>query len=78
MKEERGSAWLHRHAGLLRKLKQDWDWNKDRQRSFVFVGRPQLAFNPPVLKENLQSSKGWLAKRYYSFEDLFNPWGAIK
>lgn len=74
MKEERGQTWLRQNGELLKRLKRKWTWN-DKHRSFVLLGSPRLAFNPPVLKENLQSGKGWLSNHYYSFEDLLNAWG---
>ena len=45
------------------------------QAGFLFLSKPRLVFNPPVLKDNLQKGKGWLSKRTFSFDELFEAWG---
>ncbi len=72
---KRGGAWWNRHKSLLQDLRRKWSWNKEKHRSFLLLGKPRLAFNPPVRKENLQRGKGWLSKRFYSFDELFVAWG---
>jgi hypothetical protein len=68
----RGKQWLTRQKHLFEALKE-WDWSK--RHSFLFLGEPRLVFNPPVKKEKLQKGKGWLSKRIFSFDTLFEAWG---
>jgi hypothetical protein len=75
MLTERNSVWWRRHKAVLQDLRQQWPWNKGQHRSFLLLGKPRLVFNPPVRKENLQAGKGWLSKRFYSFDELFAAWG---
>jgi hypothetical protein len=75
MYDERGSAWWKRNKNILQELRRRWNWNKGQHRSFLLLGKPRLAFNPPVRKEKLQKGKGWLSKRFLSFDDLFVAWG---
>ncbi len=55
MFEQRGSVWLNRHRSLLQDLRRKWTWSKGIQRSFLLLGTPRLAFNPPVRKLVLES-----------------------
>ncbi len=72
LKNRRGAAWVKRHDSLLRLLKRKWFIkSKDQQRSFLFLDKPQLVFNPPIKKANLQKGKGWLNKRFFTFDVLF-------
>jgi hypothetical protein len=75
MLEENRSAWWRRHEALLKDLRRKWKWNKEHQRSFLLLGTPRLVFNPSVRKEKLQRGKGWLSKRFLSFDELFAAWG---
>jgi hypothetical protein len=75
MREKRGGTWLNQHKEVLRKLRSEWTWDKKEQRYFLLLGKPRLAFNPPVRKEGLQKGKGWLSKRFLSFDELYNAWG---
>ena len=75
MIKERGRVWWNRHKSLLRDLRQKWSWSKGEQRSFLLLGTPRLAFNPPVRKEGLQKGKGFLSKNFLSFDELFDVWG---
>lgn len=75
MYDERGSVWWNRHKNLLQELRQKWTWDKGQHRSFLLLGKPRLAFNPPVRKEKLQRGRGWLSKRFFSFDELFAAWG---
>jgi hypothetical protein len=72
-REIRGKQWLNGHMHLLEPLHQNWKW--PHKRSFLFLSKPRLVFNPPVLKESLQKGKGWLSKRTFSFDKLFEAWG---
>ena len=72
-REVRGKQWLNGHMRLLEPLHRNWKW--PRKRSFLFLSKPRLVFNPPVLKESLQKGKGWLSKRTFSFDELFDAWG---
>jgi hypothetical protein len=75
MFDQRGGVWWNHHKSLLNDLHQQWTWSKGKHRSFLLLGKPRLVFNPPVRKENLQRGKGWLSKRFYSFDELFVAWG---
>ena len=72
--EERGRAWLNRSKHLLQTKRREW-FKKKPQYTFLFLSRPMMVFNPPVKKERLQEGKGWLSRRFFSFEDLFAGWG---
>ncbi len=67
----RGQAWFKKNRYLLDQVK----WTKKREkRSMLFLDEPQLVFNPPVRKENLQKGHGWLSRHYLSFNQLFKGW----
>lgn len=70
----RGKSWLMKHNKFLKRARKNWDWEGKRKISFLFLGEPRLVFNPPVKKECLQKGKGWLSKRFLSFDDLFSAW----
>jgi hypothetical protein len=70
----RGKSWLTKNREFLNPIHKKWDWKKNKNRSFLFLGPPRLVFNPPVKKECLQKGKGWLSKRFLSFDDLFSAW----
>ena len=74
---KRGKAWWNTHEGLMNDLheRKDWGWEQVTPRSFLLLGEPRLAFNPPIRKESLQKGKGWLSKRFFSFDTLFGAWG---
>lgn len=71
-----GKAWWNRHRDLIfDPLRQHWRWTKKtNQRSILYLDPPRLVFNPPVRKDNLQKGKGWLSKRFLSFDMLFGAW----
>ncbi len=73
MYETRGAVWWRHNDEILRQLHRLWPW-KERHRNFLFLGEPRLVFNPPIHKESLQSGKGWLSKRFLSFDELFAAW----
>lgn len=75
VKRVRGAAWWKRHQPEIKPLRIRWTWKDGEKRSFLFLSEPRLVFNPPVNKENLQKGKGWLSKRVFSFDDLFQAWG---
>jgi hypothetical protein len=68
----RGNNWLKKNLPLLQPVKT-WDWTK--RKSFLFLERPRLVFNPPIYKGNLQKGSGWLSKRVFSFDEFFEAWG---
>lgn len=72
-KEIRGANWFKRNQQLIAPVSQ-WDW-KDTRHTFIFLGAPRLVFNPPIKKEKLQAGKGWLSKRTFAFDTLFEAWG---
>ena len=73
----RGKHWWKSHAAIINPIRAnpDWNWSSGKKRSFIFLSTPRLVFNPPVLKDNLQKGKGWLSKRFLSFDELFKAWG---
>jgi len=73
----RGKHWWKSNSPIIDPIKTnpDWDWSGGKKRSFLFLSKPRLVFNPPVLKGNLQKGKGWLSKRFLSFDELFKAWG---
>jgi len=73
----RGKHWLNSHLHEIKPLKTapTWEWRSRKKRSFLFLSIPRLVFNPPLHKEKLQKGKGWLSKRFLSFEQLFSAWG---
>jgi len=72
-KQLRGRNWFTKNSKLIEPVRS-WPWTDSRQ-SFVFLGPPRLIFNPPIKKETLQAGKGWLSKRTFSFDELFEKWG---
>lgn len=75
VRKERGKAWLSRHKSYLDQFLRRWSWKKKpEKRSFVFLGEPRLIFNPPIPKERLQKGRGYLSKRMFSFDELFQAW----
>ena len=75
--DARGKQWWNSYADLMARLRRqkDWDWSSEQRRNFLLLGEPRLVFNPSVRKENLQKGKGWLSRRFFSFDDLFAAWG---
>jgi hypothetical protein len=43
--------------------------------NLLLLGESRLVFNPPVWKENLQSGKGFLSRRFFSFDELLEACG---
>ncbi len=72
VREVRGKQWRNGHMHLLQPLR-GWDWKL--RRSFLFLSTPRLVFNPPVLKVKLVKGKGFLGKRFFSFDEFFAAWG---
>lgn len=81
LERARGRRWYRQNKVLL----EGWrptansslreEWRKDKKvRSILFLGEPRLVFNPPIKKDNLQKGKGWLSKRFFSFDELFKAW----
>ena len=70
--EIRGRAWYKSHDDLIKPCRHG-SWEK--RRSYLFLGEPRLVFNPPVKKQKLQAGTGWLSKRVFSFDTLFEAWG---
>lgn len=74
---KRSKTWWNSHEPLMKELRdvKSWRWTHTTPRNFLLLGEPRLAFNPPVRKERLQKGKGWLSRRFFSFDDLFAAWG---
>jgi hypothetical protein len=74
-RHERGARWFRRHRGYLHDAAAHWQWRKNEKRAIVLLGQPYLVFNPPIDKERLQPRRqGFLAKRTFSFDELFAAW----
>jgi len=73
IRKNRGKMWLKKNMKLVQPILDDWSW-KNVRRNFLFLGEPRLVFNPAVKKELLQKGKGWLGKRYLTFDELFKAW----
>ncbi|MGD1088046.1 MAG: hypothetical protein ABR955_04890 [Verrucomicrobiota bacterium] len=74
----RGKQWWNSHHELMKDLHRKWSWTENKHLSFLLLGEPRLVFNPPISKEYLQGGKGWLSRRFFSFDDLFMAWGRKK
>ncbi len=72
MRTVRGAVWWNRHAELLKRLHRAWSWPEHR--IFLLLGEPHLVFNPPIQKQALMKGRGFLGKRFFSFEELFSAW----
>lgn len=75
VKDVHNKTWWNSHRSELEPLEGAWNWNEDARYSFLFLAKPRLVFNPPINKERLQKGKGWLSKRVFSFDELFQGWG---
>jgi hypothetical protein len=73
VREVRGKQWLNGHMRLLQPFRRGSDW-RDAKRSFLFLSKPRLVFNPPVPKEKLQKKPGFLSRQFLSFDNLFVAW----
>jgi hypothetical protein len=71
-KDIRGKTWFNGYIGLLKTIRS-YKWKK-KQRSILYLGEPHLVFNPPIHKDNLQKGKGYLSKRFFTFDELFSAW----
>ena len=45
VKSIRGENWLTKNKDFLEAIRKSWNWPK--KRSFLFLGKPRLVFNPP-------------------------------
>jgi hypothetical protein len=75
VKSVHGKTWWNSHLSELKPLETEWNWDEGQKYSFLFLAKPRLVFNPPVNKDKLQSGKGWLSKRVFSYDELFRAWG---
>ncbi|OGR86174.1 MAG: hypothetical protein A2021_06040 [Elusimicrobia bacterium GWF2_52_66] len=74
-KRQRGGWWWKKHKNILSELRPHWgSWNERSQRSIAFLGTPRLVFNPPINKDLLQKGKGFLSRRTFAFDELFEAW----
>jgi hypothetical protein len=78
IKAVRGKHWLNSNKQFIKPILNKWKWGNGNQHNFLFLHKPQLVFNPPVRKENLQKGFGWLSKNFLSFDELFSAWNGIK
>ena len=70
MREARGAVWWDRNDEILRELHRVRSWIEQHWNVLLLV-EPQLVFNPPIRKEYLQTGRGFLNKRFLSFDELF-------
>lgn len=73
IRTDRGKTWLKKNMSLLQPIFDKWSW-ENKKRYFLFLGEPRLVFNPAVKKDLLLKGKGWLAKQYFTFDELFKAW----
>ena len=74
-KRQQSGWWVKKHKRVLLEMRQRWGyWNERHQRNFAFLGTPRLVFNPPINKDLLQKGKGFLSRRTFSFDELFEAW----
>jgi hypothetical protein len=74
-KRQRGAAWINKHQEILGTLRRSWKiWDKENRRNIAFLGTPRLVFNPAINKDLLQKGKGFLSRRTFSFDELFEAW----
>jgi len=71
--QQLGRNWWNRHSDLFSDIRSKWKAHP--QHTVLFLGTPRLVFNPPIHKESLQKGKGFLSKRVFSFDELFEGWG---
>ena len=69
IKSIRGKNWLIKHENILEPIHNNWNWPE--KRSFLFLCKPRLVFNPPIKKHYLQRGTGFFSKKYLSFDKLF-------
>ena len=74
LSKERGRVWWNGQSELLKRLHTNWSWSTGEQRVFLLLNTPHLVFNPPIDKRNLVGGRGFLGKRFFSFEELFSAW----
>lgn len=72
IQNKRGKAWFKKYSSLIQSVFDTWPWKS--RRSFLFLHEPRLVFNPAINKELLQKGKGFLSKRYLTFDELFKAW----
>ncbi|MDP2887108.1 MAG: hypothetical protein Q8P51_19045 [Ignavibacteria bacterium] len=73
VQERKGKPWLTSHKVFLDGIHKRWEWGKE-VRNFLFLGKPRLAFNPPIKKNFLQAGSGFLSKNYFTFDQLYQAW----
>lgn len=70
-----GRAAWKRLVHVYMPIRSAYEWKAGmRLRSFLMLDMPRLVFNPPVKKDSLQGGKGWLSRRFLTFDDLFAAW----
>jgi hypothetical protein len=67
--------WLRQNKKYLEPIRNEWTWDGSRKHTFLFLGKPHLAFNPPIKKVHIKKGTGFLGKLYLSFDKLYEAWG---
>ncbi len=74
VKRHRGARWLNSNKEVSSPIRRELRQGKE-QKTFLFLSEPRLVFNPPINKNLLQGGTGFLSKRAFSFDELFEAWG---
>ena len=56
---------------LILEVKDDEKYDEKIPHLVLLLGKPRMLFNPPIGKAFLMDGNGFLSKRYYEFDDLF-------
>lgn len=73
IKKRRGGHWLNSSGKVIAPLQQQLRKSKE-QWTMLFLSEPRLVFNPPINKSLLQKGTGYLSRREFSFDKLFEAW----
>jgi hypothetical protein len=73
VKKHRGARWLNSNKEIISQIRRELKPGKE-QKTFLFLSEPRLVFNPPINKNLLQEGTGFLSKRAFAFDELFEAW----
>lgn len=74
VKKHRGARWLNTNREIVTSIRKELRPGNE-QKTFLFLFEPRLVFNPPINKNLLQEGSGFLSKRAFAFDELFEAWG---
>jgi len=75
MRSRRSGFWLRKHEDVIDAVARRTTWD-GKEQSVLFLGEPRQVFIPAIRKDDLQAGKGWLSKRFFSFDELYAAWGS--